>query len=116
MSSSVHVDNKGEDILILCEGSTQGLDDTSLTAEAKYPINFTKSNRRFVLSLHYNGSDSFLFVDTTKIYQFKAKYSVIKKYLLCLSNVSKDFTIDDMKKTGLKGSVIFFCWLQVYQY
>ena len=108
MSSSVHVDNKGEDILILCEGSTQGLDDTSLTAEAKYPINFTKSNRRFVLSLHYNGSDSFLFVDATKIYQFKAKYSVIKKYLLCLSNVSKDFTIDDMKKTGLKGSVIFF--------
>ena len=83
MSSSVHVDNKGKDILILSEGQAQRLDDTTLTAEAKYPINFTKSNRTFVLSLHYNGSDSFLFVDATKIYQFKAKDSEIKKYPLC---------------------------------
>ena len=37
MSSSVHVDNKGKDILILGEGPTQGLDDTKLIAEAKYP-------------------------------------------------------------------------------
>ena len=75
MSSSVHVDNKGKDILILGEGPTQGLDDTTLTAEAKYPINFTQSGKRFVLSLHYNGSNSFLFVNATKIYQFKAKES-----------------------------------------
>ena len=73
MSSSVHVDNKGKDILILGEGPTQGLDDTTLTAEAKYPINFTQSGKRFVLSLHYNGSNSFLFVNTTKLYQLKAK-------------------------------------------
>ena len=73
MSSSVHVDNKEKDILILFEGLLQGLDDTTLTAEAKYPISFTQSNRRFVLSLHYNGSDSFLFVDATKIYPFRAK-------------------------------------------
>ena len=39
MTSSVHVDNNGKDILILGEGSTQGLDDTVLTAEATYPIN-----------------------------------------------------------------------------
>ena len=54
MSSSVHVDNKEKDILILGEGPTQQLDDTTLTAEAKYPINFTQSGKRFVLSLHYN--------------------------------------------------------------
>ena len=48
MNSSVHVDNKGKDILILGEGSTQGLDDTRLTAEAKYPIDFTQSGKRFV--------------------------------------------------------------------
>ena len=78
MSSSAHVDNKGKDILSLREGPIQGLDDTTLTGEAKYPINFTQSNRRFVLSLHYNGSDSFLFVDAAKIYQFKAKDSEIK--------------------------------------
>ena len=41
MSSSVHIDNKNKDILILGEGATQGLDDTTLTAEVKYPINFT---------------------------------------------------------------------------
>ena len=80
MSSSVYNDNKGKNILILGEVQTQGLDDTTLTAEAKYHINFTQSNRKFVLSLHYNGSSSFLFINATKIYQFKAKDSGIKKY------------------------------------
>ena len=46
MSSSVHIENKGKDILLLGEGSTQGLDDTTLTAEAKYPANFTQPNKR----------------------------------------------------------------------
>ena len=78
MSSSVDIDNKEKDIFILGEGTTQGLDDTTLTAEAKYPINFTQSGKRFVLSLDYNGSSSFLFVNATKVYQFKAKNSEIK--------------------------------------
>ena len=77
MSSSVHIDNKNKNILILGEGLIQGLDDTTVTAEAKYPINFTQSERRFMLSLHYNGSNRFLFVNATKIYQFKAKDSEI---------------------------------------
>ena len=86
MNSSVHVDSKEKHIFILGEGPTQGLDDTTLTAEAKYPINFTQSGKRFVLSLHYNGSNSFLFVNATKIYQFKAKDSEIKDYALRLGN------------------------------
>ena len=73
MNSVVHVDNKKKDMLIICEGSRQGLDDTTLTTEAKYPINFTQSGKRFVLSLHYNRNKSFLFVNATKVYQFKAK-------------------------------------------
>ena len=108
MSSSVHVDNKGKNILILGEGPTQGLDDTTLTAEAKYPINFTQSGKRFVLSLHYNGSNSFLFVNATKIYQFKAKESEVKKYPLCLGNISKGLTANNMKKTELNGYVYEF--------
>ena len=48
MISSVHVDNKGKDILILGKGPTQGLDDATLTAGTKYPINFTQSGKRFV--------------------------------------------------------------------
>ena len=73
MSSSVRVDNKGKDILILGEGPTQRLDDSTLKAEAKYLTNFTQSGKTFVLSLHYNGSNSFLFVNAAKVYQVKAK-------------------------------------------
>ena len=47
MNSSVHIDNKGKDTLILGEGPTQGLDDTLLTVEAKYLINFSRSQRIF---------------------------------------------------------------------
>ena len=78
MSSSVHIDNKGKDILILCIGPTQGLDDTILTVESQYSINFPRSNRKFCLSLDYNGSNSFLFVNATKICQLKAKDFEIK--------------------------------------
>ena len=73
VSASVHIDNKNKDFLIPGEGPTQGLDGTTLAAEAKYPINFTQPRKRFVLSLRYNGINSFLFVNATKIYQFKAK-------------------------------------------
>ena len=109
MRSSVHIDNKGKHIFIFGERSIQGLDDITLTAEAKYPINFTQLRKRLVLSLYYSGSNSFLFVNARKIYQFKAKYSKIKDNTLCLGNISKDFTINDMeKKKKLKGSVTFF--------
>ena len=108
MSSSAHIDDKNKDILILGEGPTQGLDDTKLTAEAKYPINFTQPRKIFVLSLHDNGNSSLLFLNAVKIYQFKAKYSEIKDYTLCLSNISKDFTINNMEKQRLKGSVNYF--------
>ena len=70
MSSSVHVDNKKKDILILGESPAHRLDDTTLTAEKKYSINFTKSNKKFCLSLHYNGADSYLFVNGTEIIKF----------------------------------------------
>ena len=58
MSSSVHIDNKSNDILTLGEWSTPELHDTTLTAETKYPINFTQSAKIYVLSLHYNESNS----------------------------------------------------------
>ena len=83
---SVHIDDKKKDILVLGKGPTQGLDDTTITAEAEYSINFSRSQRKFCLSPHYNGSNSFLFVNATKIYQFKAKNSnktisiVFRKY------------------------------------
>ena len=75
MSSSVHVANKGKDILIFGEGQTEVSNDITLTAEAKYPINFTQPRKRFILSLQYNGGSSVLFVNATKVYKFKAKNS-----------------------------------------
>ena len=98
MSSSVHIDNKYKVILILGEGGRmQGLDDTTLATEAKYPTNFREPRKRFVLSLHYNGSNSFLFVNAVKIYQFEAKNPEIKDHTLWLGNILKDFTINNMK-------------------
>ena len=98
ISLSVHIDNKYQDVLILGEGTTQVLDDTTLTAEAKYPINFTQPRKRFLLSLYYNGSNSFVFANARKIYQFKAKYTEVKNYALCSGNISKYFTINNIKK------------------
>ena len=111
ISSYVHINNKNKDILILSEGPTQGLDDTSLAAEAKYPINFTQPRKRFVLSLHYNGNNSFLFVNTAKINLFKGKYCEIKDYTLCLGSISKDFTTNKSEKNRIKKKCNFsFYW------
>ena len=89
MSFSAHIDNKKKDILVLGIGPTQGLEHT-LTAEKMYSINFTVTNIKFCLSLHYNGANSYLFVNGTEIYKFKAKNSEILASLLCLGNISKD--------------------------
>ena len=108
MSSAVHIDNKNKDILILVERPTQPtqqLDDTTLTEEVKYLVNFTQPRKRFALRLHNNGSNSFLFVNDTKIYQLKTKDSEINNYTVCLGNISKDFTTNNLKKPGLK---VFF--------
>ena len=98
MSSSAHDNNKTKNILILGEGITQGLDDTALTAEKKYSINFTKSNTKFCLSLYYNGAYSYLFVHDTEIIKFKAKDSEIVAIPLCLGNILEDFSVANMKK------------------
>ena len=83
MNSSVHIDNKNKDILILCKGPTQGLDNTILTAEAEYSTNFTEERKKYLFKstlqrlfiitstvIHYN---SYLFVNEVKIYNSKKK-------------------------------------------
>ena len=105
MNSSINVDNKGKDILILGIGLTQGLGEHSLTAEKMYSINFTNINEKFCLSLHYNGANSYLFVNGKEIVKFKAKNSEIVATPLCLGSISKDWSTDKMKKTGLYGYV-----------
>ena len=58
---------------------------------------------KFCLSLHYNGENSYLFVNGTGIHKFKTKDSEIVAVLLCLGNISKDWSVDNMKKTGFDG-------------
>ena len=93
--------------LVLWKGPTQRLEHT-LTAEKMYSINFTVTKKKFCLSLHYNGTNSYLFVNGMEIIKFKAKDSEIVLSPLCLGNVSKDWSIDDMKKTGFNGYVYDF--------
>ena len=108
MSSSIHVDNKGKDFLILGTGPTQGLGEHPLTAEKMYLINFTDHRKTYCLSLHYNRANSYLFVNGTNIIKFKAKDSKIIATPLCPGNISKDWSVDNMKDTGLKGYVYGF--------
>ena len=58
--------------------------------------------------MHYNGANSYLFCNGTIIHKFKAKDSEIVATPLCLRNVSKDFSVDDKKITGLNGYVYDF--------
>ena len=63
-----------------------------------YSINFTECNKKFSLRLNHNGANSYSFVNGKEIHKFKAKYSEIIATLLCLGNISKDWSEDNMKK------------------
>ena len=64
--------------------------------------------KKICLSLLYNGANRYLFVNDIEIHKFKAKYSEIVATPLCLGNISKDWSVDNMKKTGLNGYVYDF--------
>ena len=90
MSSSTKIDNRKKDILILGKTPTQGLEHT-LSAEKMYSINFTEHNKKFCLSLRYNGANSYLFVNGKEIHKFKVKDCEVVATPLCLGNISKDW-------------------------
>ena len=89
-------------------GPTQGLDEHSLTAEKMYSVNFTDHREKYCLSFHYNGANGYLFANGTEIIKFKAKDSEIAATPLCLENISKDWSVDNMIDTGLNGYVYDF--------
>ena len=101
MNCYVYVDNRKKDILILGEDPTQGLDDTTLTSEKKYSISFTEYIKRLCLILHDNRGSSYLFVNGVEIHKFEAKDSEINAISLCLGNISKDFSVDNIKNNWL---------------
>ena len=101
LTNSSHANKRKSSILVLGKDFTQGLNNTTIYAEKLYLINFTENNKIFCLSLHYNGDNSYLFGNGTEIIKFKAKDSEIVTYPLCLGNISKGFSVDNMKKAGL---------------
>ena len=88
LSNSVHAINKTKNILILDHGLTQKVNNTTIYAEKMYSLNFSAENKIFCLSLHYNGDDSYLFVNGKEVTKFKAKKSEIKADQLILGSIS----------------------------
>ena len=108
MSFSAHAFNKANHIYLMGDGLTQGINDTTIYAEKKYFRNFTEPNVKFVLSLHYNSNDSYLFVNSRQELKFKAKMDQLVKEKLCIGNLSDQWTTSESKKTGLYGNIYDF--------
>ena len=107
-NSVIHPNNKAKNIYLMGDGFVQGINDTTLYAEKIYSKNFSAVDEKFVLSLHYNGDNSYLFVNGKQELKFKAKDDQIVKESLCLDNISDDWTVDNAQKTGLYGTVYDF--------
>ena len=103
LSSSSHANNKENNILVLSKDFVQGINGTTIYAEKLHLINFTEKNLKNCLSFYCNGANNYLFVNGTEIHKFKAKDSEIVASLLCLGNISKDISVDNMEKTELNG-------------
>ena len=112
--SSIHPNNKENNIIVLGKGFIQGFstDGTGNTiyAEKIYKKNMTEPNKKFVLSLHYNGDNSYLFVNGKEELQFKSQSftNTMKSQLFCAGNFSTSWTSIDNPKTGLYGNIYDF--------
>ena len=87
------------------DGLTQGINDTTIHVEKNYYRNFTDLGKKFVLSLHYNGDNSYLFVNGRQELKFKFKTDQLVKEKLCIGNLSDQSTARESEKTGLYGSI-----------
>ena len=106
MSSSAHIDNKKRHIRSWKRTNTRIR--TYTNCGRMYSINFTVTNKEFCLSLHYNGANSYVFVNGTEICKFKTKDSEILVGPRFLGNSSKDWSVDNLKKAGFTGYVYNF--------
>ena len=96
MTNSKHANNETKDVLVLVHGLIPNIDDTTIYSEKMYSPNFTVANKTFCLSQHYNGDNSYLFVNGKEVTKFKAKkQSVVEK--LSEGNISGDFNQADRK-------------------
>ena len=99
MSFSKHANNKRNNIYVMGKDYVQRINDTTLYAEKIYYRNFTNLGHKFVLSLHYNGNNSYLYVNGNQ---------ELVKEKLCLGNLSDQWTTSESEKTGLHGKIYDF--------
>ena len=107
-SSLVHANNKANNIYVMSDLFVQGINDTTLYAEKVCSQKFTEPSKKFVLSLHYNGDNSYFFVNGKEELKFKSKTTHLVKEKLCLGNLSHQWTDSESEKTGLYGNIYNF--------
>ena len=108
MSFSKHVNNKANNIYVMGKDHIQEINDTLIYAEKMFYRSFTDPGHKFILSLHYNGDDSYLFVNGREELKFKTKTDQMINNQLCVGNLSFDWTKDESKKTSLYGNIYDF--------
>ena len=108
MSFSVHATNKANNIYVMGTGLTQGIHDTTIYGEKKFYGNFTDFGKKFMLILHYNGDNSYLFVNGRQELKFKCKADQLVKEKLCIGNLSDQWTTSESEKTRVYGKIYDF--------
>ena len=108
MSFSKHANNKANNIYVMGKDYIQKINDTKTYAEKMYYSNFTDPGEKFVLSLHYNDNNTYLYVNGNQELKFKAKTDQLVKEKLCLGNLSDQWTTSESGKTGLYGKIYDF--------
>ena len=108
MSFSKHANNKANNTYVMVKDYVQKINDTTIYAEKMYYRNFTDPGKKFVLSLHYNGNDSYLFVNGRQELKFNTKTDQLVEEKLCIGNLSDQWTTSESEKTGLYGKIYDF--------
>ena len=107
-SSSIHATNRANKIYVMGEDFILGINGTTINAEKLFHNNFTEFGVKFVLRLHYNGDNSYLFANGRQELKFKAKDDQIINEKLCLGNLSSEWTGSESEITGLYGNIYDF--------
>ena len=107
-SKSLSTDNKKVNVTALGSGSQKFINNQDIEAEAMFKINFTKPDKKFVLSIHYNGNNSYLYVNGQQIYKFVAQNNPARGESLGLGIISKNFPEKESKEVALDGKVYEF--------
>ena len=89
-------------------GLTQGINDTTIYAEKYFYRNSTDFGKNYMLSLHYNSDDSYLFVNGRQELKFNCKTDQLVKEKLCIGNLSDQWTTSESEKTGVYGKIYDF--------